>query len=134
MKGECRMKWTVQLCPLVIFCSSLLTLPPHRLQACLPKDIKSTDIVSTQLVRSAAGSREVKKITVGQKLTTMKARCKNGKLVDATGKEIYFFRLQGCWGNPPADYQEILEEQQHQLEKLRQRYTIIEMTCNPEGG
>jgi hypothetical protein len=76
----------------------------------------------------------VKKITVEQKLTAMKARCKNGKLVDAQGKEISFFRLEGCWGNPPADYQEILAQQQQQLDKLKQRYTVIEMTCNPDGA
>lgn len=127
------MKWMVQSSLIVLFCASLFAAPAHRFQACLPEGIKSTDIVSAQLVRSAAGGREVKKITVAQKLTEMQARCKKNKLVDAAGKEIYFYRLQGCWGNPPADYQEILQQQQSELEKLKKRYTVIEMTCNPDG-
>jgi hypothetical protein len=75
----------------------------------------------------------VKKTTVEQRLIELDAHCDNGKLVDAAGKEIYFYRLKGCWGNPPADYQEILEQQNEHLEQLRKRYTVIEMTCNPEG-
>lgn len=127
------MKWMVKLAPVVIFCASLSAAPSRRTPACLPEGIKSTDIVSARMIRSAEGKDRMEKITVGQKLRTMKARCQKGKLVDAEGKEIYFFRLQGCWGNPPADYQEILQQQQQQLDKLRQRYTVIEMTCNPEG-
>jgi hypothetical protein len=37
-------------------------------------------------------------------------------------------------GNPPADYQEILQRQREELEKLKKQYTVIEMTCNPEGA
>ena len=70
---------------------------------------------------------------MAEKLIELKARCKSGRLVDAAGKQIYFYRLKGCWGNPPVDYQEILDQQGKELEKLRKRYTVIEMTCNPEG-
>lgn len=128
------MKWMVQSSLVVLFCASLFTAPSQRFQTCLPEGIKSADIVSTQFVESAAGIRKVKKITVEQTLKEMKARCKNDKLVDAAGKEIYFYHLQGCWGNPPADSQEILQQQQAEIEKLKKRYTVIEMTCNPEGG
>jgi hypothetical protein len=72
-------------------------------------------------------------ITVQEKLASLKARCKRGKLVDGSGKQIYFFRLQGCWGNPPENYQEILDKQNRELLSLRKRYTVIEMTCNPSG-
>ena len=61
------------------------------------------------------------------------ARCRKGKLVDGTGREIYFFRLDGCWWNPPSDYLEILQRQEERLAKLRKRYTVVEMTCNPDG-
>jgi hypothetical protein len=103
---------------------------PQSFSGCLPEEIKPSDVVSSQPVGS---SKVVKKVTVKEKLIQLKASCKQGKLVDATGKEIRFFRLEGCWGNPPADYQEILQKQSEELEKLKKRYTLIEMTCNPKG-
>jgi hypothetical protein len=105
-------------------------IPASDPYSCLPKGIKRRDVVSAEMhISGKAG----KKITVEQKLKELKARCRKGKLVDANGKEIYFFHLQGCWGNPPEDYQEILRQQAGKLEKLRLRYRVIEMTCNPEG-
>jgi hypothetical protein len=72
-------------------------------------------------------------ITVKQRLVELKARCRRGKLVDRSGREIRFYRLAGCWGNPPPDYREILERQRRELERLKKRYTVIELTCNPDG-
>jgi len=72
-------------------------------------------------------------ITVKEKLVSLKARCKKGKLVDGSGRQIYFFRMTGCWGNPPDNYQEILDRQNSELIRLKKRYTVIEMTCNPSG-
>jgi len=80
--------------------------------------------------RPGAGGNQV---TVEQKLRELRARCRRGKLVDASGREIYFYRLQGCWGNPPEDYQQILQRQQQEIQRLKKRYTVIEMTCNPSG-
>ena len=99
---------------------------------CLPEYVKPTDVVSTRLVQTNSGTL-VEKITVEQKLAELKANCKNGKLVDGAGTEIYFYKLTGCWGNPPRNYQEILERQEAELAILRKRYTVIEMTCNPSG-
>jgi len=99
--------------------------------ACLPRNIKRTDVVTAEMTRP--GGPEGKKVTVEQKLKELKARCRKGKLVNADGKPIYFFQLQGCWGNPPENYQEILRTQQKKLEKLRKTYHVIEMTCNPSG-
>jgi len=118
------------LSPGIFLCMNLVLAPLQRFQTCLSAGIAATDVVSTQLVKS---SSTVKKTTVAQKLMELKARCKSGRLVDATGKQINFYRLEGCWGNPPPDYQEILERQDKELKKLRKRYTVIEMTCNPEG-
>ena len=103
--------------------------------SCLPPDIKLTDIVSAELISfSLSNGYTVKKVTVEQKLTELKASCSaSGKLVDGTGREIYFFHLTGCWGNPPFNYQDILAKQRQELEQLRQHYTVIEMTCNPSG-
>lgn len=99
---------------------------------CLPQDIASTDIVSAATVASGV-SPKVKQVTVVAKLKELRARCRKGKLVDSRGKEIRFYRLQGCWGNPPEDYEKILAEQAKELENLRKRYHVIEMTCNPSG-
>jgi len=100
---------------------------------CLPESVKPTDVVSTTLVQTDGGTL-VEKITVEQKLTELKANCKNGKLVDGAGTEIYFYKLTGCWGNPPRNYQEILERQEAELARLRKQYMVIEMTCNPSGS
>jgi len=99
---------------------------------CLPEHVKPTDAVSTRLVQTDGGTL-VEKITVEQKLAELKANCKNGKLVDGAGTEIYFYKLTGCWGNPPRNYQEILERQEAELAILRKQYMVIEMTCNPSG-
>jgi hypothetical protein len=116
----------------VFFVSCLVTPASGRFQQCLPEGTELTDVVSATIAKPGA-ELAPKKTTVEEKLIAIKARCKKGKLVDASGKEIYFFRMTGCWGNPPADYQEILQRQNDELEKLRKRYTVIEMTCNPEG-
>lgn len=116
----------------VLLASCLVTPPSDRFQQCLPDGTELTDIVSVTIGKPGAGLA-IKKTTVEEKLIAIKARCKKGKLVDASGREIRFFRLQGCWGNPPEGYQEILQRQNDELEKLRKRYTVIEMTCNPEG-
>jgi len=99
---------------------------------CLPESVKPTDVVSTRLVQTDGGTL-VEKITVEQKLAELKANCKNGKLIDGAGTEIHFYRLTGCWGNPPRNYQEILERQEAELATLRKQYTVIEITCNPSG-
>ena len=112
-------------------CLFVLLVPGSNPPACLPKGIERTDIVSVQ--PGKPGQRGGAKVTVEQKLREIKARCRKGKLVDASGKPIYFYRMQGCWGNPPADYREILNQQTSELEKLRKSYRVIEMTCNPSG-
>jgi hypothetical protein len=90
------------------------------LEACLPSGVASTDIVSRGL-------------TVEGRLAQLGARCDNGTLVGHSGKEIRFYRLTGCWGNPPTDAQEILDRQRTELEELSRRYLVIEMTCYTDG-
>lgn len=89
---------------------------------CLPKDVTQDDVVEYR--------RGNKDVTVQGKLVGMKARCEKGKLVDARRKEIRFFRTS-CWGNPPADYQEIRKQENEDLEKLKRRYTVIVFGCDP---
>src|SRR2546422_9259436 len=95
--------------------------PPHF--ACLPKGIQPTDVVNYRGAKPFIHNGK-QAITVEETLVRLKAHCKKGTLVDGSGKQIYFFRLKGCWGNPPADYQEILERQNSELIKLKKRYTV----------
>ena len=99
---------------------------------CLPDGIKPDTVVTSERVRSA-GSTTLRIVTVSQALTKLQARCKKGKLVDGKSREIYFYRLVGCWGNPPEDYQELLEKQRNELVRLKKKYTVIEISCNQDG-
>jgi hypothetical protein len=90
---------------------------------CLPKDVNLTDAVTAERSDTAD-------MTVEKKLSALKARCRKGKLVDGKRREIRFFKFD-CWGNPPADYQEIQKQQQTELAKLKKRYNVIVLKCDP---
>jgi hypothetical protein len=99
---------------------------------CLPEEIKPETVVS--VIRKTSNLRgKVEFETVRQRLGKLNARCKAGKLVGGNNKEIRFYQLQGCWGNPPPDYTEILNRQRKELEELKKRYAVIEITCNSSG-
>ena len=93
---------------------------------CLGDEFKSTDIVSYKEKRKGSGEF----ITIEDKLIEMKAQCKKGKLVDSKGREIKFFKF-ACFGNPPADYDEIRQKENEELEKLQKDYTVIILECDP---
>jgi hypothetical protein len=96
---------------------------------CLPPGIRLSDVVEAK--PDGDGGEAV---TVAHKLEQLKATCSHsGKLVDGAGREIVFYRLKGCWGNPPDNYDEVLEQQRKELEQLKKERTVIEMTCNPSG-
>jgi len=120
----------VQVLSILLFWVTIFGSASNDPCACLPPEIQRGEVVSTE---RKLNSKMLSKVTVEQQLKQIKARCRRGKLVDDHGCQIYFYRLQGCWGNPPADYQEILTHQSRELEKLRKKYHVIEMTCNPSG-
>ena len=105
------------------------------LAACLPPDIKLSDVVEATSAGLVNGQPVgLHKVTVEQRLGELRATCNSdNKLIDGSGKQIVFYRLTGCWGNPPAGAQEILRKQREEIDKLKQQYTVIEMTCNPSG-
>lgn len=109
--------------------------PRSPLAKCLPPGIRLTDVVEATSAGSAHGQPvESHKITVEQKLNHLKATCNaENKLVDGNGRQIVFYHLIGCWGYPPPDYQERLQKQQREIERLKQQHTVIAMTCNPSG-
>jgi len=100
------------------------TEPPRRQKFdCLPKDIRLDEVVwyrkNTRL-----------NVTVEKRLIEMRARCRRGKLLDAKGREVRFFRVS-CWGNPPPDYLEIRQRETAEIGELKRRYTVIVFGCNP---
>ncbi|MFM9904110.1 MAG: hypothetical protein ACKVQJ_06000 [Pyrinomonadaceae bacterium] len=87
--------------------------------------------MSVLTLKSANGTLTTKTVTVKQTLAKMKAKCRHGKIVDRRGRQIRFYYLRGCWGNPPEDYQEILENQRKEIADLKKKFTVIEIPCNP---
>jgi len=98
-----------------------------RFVACLPADVNLEEVVSAPQLKSTTTAS--KRVTVREKLSRLKAHCKKGKLITGTGREIRFFRLAGCWGNPPDDYQEQLARQNQELQRLKKKYTVVEIPC-----
>ena len=122
---------------LLLSAALLVTLSPtpaarSNTDSCLPAEIQPTDVVSTRTTVTPGKARVIT-VTVADKLLELKARCRKHKLVDGKGREIRFYQLIGCWGNPPEDYQQQLERQAKELNRLRKRYRVIEMTCNAGG-
>lgn len=91
--------------------------------SCLPKDVRADEVVSYDVEGKPS-------LTVKKKLIELKAHCRRGKLVDAKGREIRFFRIS-CWGNPPEDYLEIQKREGEELAELKKHYTVIEFGCDP---
>lgn len=93
---------------------------------CLPTEFKLTDVVSYGEKRKSGDER----VTVEDKLTELKSRCKDGRLISGSGREIRFFKFS-CFGNPPIDYDEIAQKERSELEKLQKEYTVIIIECDP---
>ena len=89
---------------------------------CLPPGTSLEEVVSS--------GPKGQTVTVQKRLSQLKARCRNNRLLDVKGREIRFHR-PSCWGNPPADYQEIQQREDEELRKLQKRYTVIVFGCNP---
>jgi hypothetical protein len=96
---------------------------PSKNFSCLPEDVRADEVVSYD-------DKGKPLLTVKKKLIELKARCRKGKLVDAKGREIRFFRIS-CWGNPPEDYLEIQKREGEELAELKKHYTVIEFGCDP---
>lgn len=113
---------------IIVLCSFSSAETSDSNWPCLPKDVTPDTLVSGQELESAKGKTQ-EPVTVGEALRRIEAQCRDGKLFDKTGKEIYFFHLIGCWGNPPEDYQERLNLQTQEIQNLRKSYTVLEIPC-----
>lgn len=124
------MRLTLIIEPLLVVllgCSCTGGLAREEFAACLPEDVKLEDVVS--VAQSSVQANSAKKVTVRDILKLLKAHCKKDKLVDNAGREIRFYRLVGCWGNPPADSEEQLAHQKEELQQLKQKFTVVEIPC-----
>ena len=101
--------------------------------ACLPEDVKPEMVVTLESNQAATTNAKPRPVTVKQRLLQLKAHCKDGKLLDGQGKEIRFVHLLGCWGNPPEDYEEQLNQQQAEIKRLKEKYTVVQLSCD-QGG
>ncbi len=89
------------------------------LERCLPQGMT----LETRFApRSAPFVRDT--ITVREKLEELGARCKDGKLYDAAGKELYFYRVPE-YGTPPLPG--VWEREGEERRRLEERYHVIEM-------
>jgi len=101
----------------------------QRFSSCLPEGVKLTSGIFEESDGSTSAKGKPK--TVASKLAELSARCKNKKLFTRNGKEIRIVQLIGCWGNPPADYEEQVQRQERELKALREKYIVIEIPCSP---
>jgi hypothetical protein len=100
-----------------------------RFEGCLPKDVDTKAKIQEES-SDPSSAKSKPKTSVEKKLIELRASCIKEKLVDKSGKEIRFVHLLGCWGNPPEDYQQQLDKQQAQLSKLKEKFTVIEISCD----
>lgn len=116
------------LLAIILLCSFSPARASDSILPCLPKNVAQDTLVSGDELNSAKGKTQ-EPVTVREALRRIKARCRKGKLFDQTGSEIYFFHLIGCWGNPPEDYQERLTLQAQEIQRLKKKYTVLEVPC-----
>lgn len=103
----------------------------QKYNKCLPPDVKEDTVIGWD--NPVNSERPSTPITVRQTLAKLKAKCVCDKLVNSRGKEIRFFQLQGCWGQRPPNAGAIMEKQKADLDELKKKYLVIEITCNPSG-
>lgn len=111
-----------------LLCWPFTAAPSERFEDCLPAGITGDMIVLPQSTKATDVSKS-KRTSVKIRLAQLKARCKRGKLVDAKGRQIYFYTLIGCWGNPPENYLEQLQHQAEEIQRLKKKYTVIQIPC-----
>jgi hypothetical protein len=110
------------------FCCVAPASSRDSLSRCLPADIDLDRAVVVEQPKASKEGSETR-TTVRMRLSQLRARCKNGKLLSSTGRQIRFVALLGCWGNPPENYQEMLTEQAKEIERLKKKYVLIQIPC-----
>jgi hypothetical protein len=105
---------------------------------CLPTGITPDSVVKLKWKVGATDNIPPVKITVQLTLSKLGAYCTVGHvLVDGAGKPITFYQKGGCGGAyipfSSREQRAAREEEERRLEALRERFHVIEMTCDTSG-
>ena len=91
-----------------------------------------TQLTDRGVVTGAVGDKQV--MTVGEKLTQLRAYSQDGTIYDGSGKEIKFFHWpmpSGVAGPPPGtDNYTIQQRAAEELARLKKQYTVIEVASS----
>jgi len=112
-----------------LWCCPLPSSLAPGFAGCVPDGVDLNSVVLTEAQSPPSKLGAARQTTVKQRLTQLKARCRKGKLVDGRGKPIFLYPLLGCWGNPPEDYLEVLKRQEEEIQRLRKKYIVIQISC-----
>ena len=111
--------------------TQVVVLVPTALVSLEHCAIKSNSHVSLTDVASYDNNRKPAK-KISEKLGELGAYCAKDKgIVDKNGRAVYIFYPRTCWGNPPLNYQEQIQNERNLLEKLEKSYTLIPIQCDP---
>ncbi|HIH20956.1 TPA: hypothetical protein HA244_06855 [Candidatus Micrarchaeota archaeon] len=103
--------------------------------SCFPYSLTNSEPVleSNPALFGFANSQIEGKTTVAQKLTELGASCTNGKLLDASGKQIFFYRRQTvCQGVAPPEG--LYDRQNAEIQKLNETYAVMELHLEDCGN
>jgi hypothetical protein len=73
------------------------------------------------------GCEPGQRLTVKRCLEGLGAHVEDGKLYDASGQEIYFYQHPASGPPPNAEQEARLRDEWDRLNKLKQKYTVVEM-------
>lgn len=128
-------RWVCRVIIIAGVFTALTSSVSAQVDKCLPDGVSRTT-VSRYIQRGKADNSDTYKktaVTVGAELSKLGARCRSGKLKARNGREIRFYELKGCWGNPPENYEAILADQKKEIAELKKKYLLVELTCEQDG-
>jgi hypothetical protein len=90
---------------------------------CLPPGVT----LDTEFCPDDEGCEPGQRVTVKRRLEGLGVHVEGGKLYDASGRELYFY--QHPMSGPPPNPEQVARQREEleRLDKLRQKYTVVEM-------
>lgn len=96
--------------------------PQPQRYPCLPDSLTPSSVVIRRWVRGHHPPMVA--VTVKDTLAKLRARCSQGRLLDAGGRELRFYHAD-CFGAPTPYALETARRQRRELDSLRKTYTVI---------